>query len=492
MTLNKEQVIERLSRSQDGKVPYLWELTIGDIDLSGHVFEHPVNFSGACFAGTVNFTGAIFKHQAVFDSVTFHKKANFSCCEFQSNVYFWIVKFHEEACFFKSRFLGQVKFWEVRFYKKSNFSQISVFPKRGKEPDDGEANFSWTWFLDEAIFQLARFHGPVIFWRTLFMTDVYLDECEFEDKVIFEGQRTKVHFSRNSLDEKTINELFSQEIFLYEEMDDPGRFVSFNENLISASDLESRLDLIDQRYISEKEKKLLISAWIEGARHMFPLEGLVSFRSTTFKREDETKFSSVNLNSAYLQGSNISSVKLTNIKWDIQKFNDGLSGFRRAIRDERNARNKASYDEIAEIYSSLSDNYSSKGSHAEAIDFYYGHMEMKRNKGTLIQRTFSLLSLYKYLSGYGTRYTLAILWLLVLVCVIFPAIYLMDNYVPGQMVLNQIKNSIFRSIEIVTLRSEVRGLSYAIQYIEWLERILVGGIVILVLKSIRCRIWGVK
>ena len=57
--LDKNQVLARLSESDDGARATFYGAPLESLDFQDHVFDGPVNLSGAIFTGDIDFSGAV-------------------------------------------------------------------------------------------------------------------------------------------------------------------------------------------------------------------------------------------------------------------------------------------------------------------------------------------------------------------------------------------------------------------------------------------------
>jgi hypothetical protein len=305
--LDQSQVFQKLSQSQDGSQSMFYGQMIADLDFRNHTFESPVNFSAAIFTGDVDFSGAVFKEFSAFDSALFQKSACFRTCSFEKGTSFSLAALDEEVDFFQARIYGKALFWRAFFRKAADFSQIRVSRADWLPPaHDGEANFSWARFYNNAVFTYAEIEWPVYFHRTLFEGDVYLDQCRFDDVVYLHGKENEALFPRfGAIDPATVGDLESTGVF----RPDTERhrtyrnrrvseFVCFN-NILSEANLIEKLGLLPDS-VSEQEMNAICAEWRKGARKMFADGRCVSFRGTTFADLDKLACRYVDLRSAII------------------------------------------------------------------------------------------------------------------------------------------------------------------------------------------------
>jgi hypothetical protein len=150
-----------------------------------------------------------------------------------------------------------------------------------------------------------------------------------------------------------------------------------------------------------------------------------SFKNASFKKPKQVKFVRANLNTCLFENqySDISKVDFNDIKWDTRK---SFLRERISVYDERFTTEKT-YKNIEKIYGKLKANYDHSGLYKESGDFYHGMMEMKRLEKGSILKYISSLAFYKYLSGYGEQYLLALFWLLFGVFILLPGLYMLSD-----------------------------------------------------------------
>jgi hypothetical protein len=286
--LDKSQVIERLSAAPDDWAAMLHGADIGDVDFRGHVFERPAIFAGAHFAGNADFSKATFKKYATFHSSVFDKPAKFSDCKFEQGAFFTMATF-QSVDFFLCTFYGTAHFWRTDFRGKADFSQMKVQRADWLPANhDGQANFSWSCFHEDALFTYAEFEWPVYLHRTVFKGDVYMDQCRFSDNVMLYGKQNDVLFSRFGLVEPSLvrilenKKVFTPDTELFRDYQNErvSEFVCFNK-ILSREDLTQKLEQIHE--VLENDRSVILNEWQRGAQKMFADNRLVTFRGAQFK-----------------------------------------------------------------------------------------------------------------------------------------------------------------------------------------------------------------
>jgi len=202
--------------------------------------------------------------------------------------------------------------------------------------------------------------------------------------------------------------------------------VRFDE---ASFDPESRLDLTQSRLegLRISGYKLLPKAIVLDATHISGdcrLEADVGeprlkilAKSRRPEMDGKTIFANVNLSECRLVGNVFQSMAFSNIEWARHRgrwllFDElvAVPSQEPAGRPERVLR---TYSNIKEACQILKKSYRNLGDHVRSGDFHYGEMEMKRREygDRSLLRFLGLEAWYCYLSGYGTRWKLALGWL---------------------------------------------------------------------------------
>jgi len=428
------------------------------IDLRGKVFMEPVTFTDVTFVARANFMGAVFQQGASFFGCTFQDGADFS----------W------------TRFFGKAYFWRAHFLGPTTFRQMAVKPADQPQDDflyPGEANFSWAFFTHEADFFRAHFHGPAYFWRTVFRESTNYGQTGFEVDAHFEGTQHAICIARRDFaDRELFDVMLSKGLITLDE-----ETVGFHDyahfpNVTSLEGLRAHLaDLGDPR-IGEVEL-----VWKKYAHKMFPEGQDTLFTNAYFRAPGNVNFMHVNLDRCIFSGSNVGMANLVDVQWDCRR--EFLSFYqRRALHDEHYVRHNRDYTFIAKIYHELRKNHESLGRYDEAGDFYYGEMEMKRMAQPLLLQYVSIIAAYRYLSGYGEQYVLALFWLIALLFAVFPVLYIAAN------ISNDLAEAIVHSLEVSTfLEKNTTGTVLILgRLVEGFQRIVVpvqAGLVLLAIKQ---------
>ena len=430
------------------------------MDFSRRTFEKPVYFIGARFRDQANFQGALFQQGATFFGCVFDGAADFSWCHIGGKAYFW-----------RSRFTGPVTFSNTTI-------EANEVPDSQRLPP-GHANFSWAFFSGGADFGRSQFGGKTWFWRTVFCADVTFEEANFQAVVIFGGREYEVSLSASDFhDGRLLGLLIGAGLMTPDPETEPPRFWHFKD----VTNAENLKRLLNEKRFDPRQVEEIVAVWKGRAKPMFAGTGdaPVPFRGAVFGKPEESEFGEVGLERCLFAGCDVSKVDFTDVRWD-RLPTLFLLGGRRAVRDEHYANTVGGYRLVEKLYRQLRKNYESKGAYAEAGDFHYGEMEMRRLAQPVVLRHVSLTALYKYLSGYGEQHGLALFWLLFFVFVLFPALYLLVG------AFGEPAGAVLHSLEISTfLKPEsAAAVPMAGRFVEGCERIVIpvqAGLLLLGIK----------
>jgi uncharacterized protein YjbI with pentapeptide repeats len=439
--LSKDDVIRSLESG--GRDP-LNNKRIQPMHFYNEVFPYDVDFTGAIFTGEVIFNNAEFKKNAIFDNVRFEDIARFSAARFRGNTSFIGARFLKYV-FFDNINKPEVNkktednananggffdFQYVIFEQKVDFSK-TIFP--------ATVDFKYAKFYEESEFEEVEFKGVVMFNRAEFLREVKFIKTSFLNN----EKKHDVNFSEAFFGERAIFEgLANKRIF------DGNRFVLFQEDILG--------------------------------------------------RLGGVKFIRANLTKCSFIDTDVSKVEFTNVQWDKKRY--FIFWERNIIYDELKLIENKNYKECPEVekvYRQLRINYEKDGNYRDAGDFHIGEMEMRRlamgrwkvgNKllqrflnawGWIYQNCFSLTVWYKWFSGYGENHWLALSWLVCLVFLLFPILYINNGFE------SNFYFAILHSLEISTLQqASINITSHWGRFFEILQRIFVPSLLTLFLLAL--------
>lgn len=452
MVVTQQGFLQSVSIPQDRGAPIRIRGEVGCLSITGQTFQYPIDLSGARFTAEVRFNQCTFDSSITFLGASFERGAAFVDCTFRGPVLFtWAV------------FSGLCYFWRSEFIEYADFSKCVVQPLEtgvvGPSPflQPAETNFSWAHFRSGVTFYRMQCAGPAWFWRTVVRGDSSFDEAKFGGAVKFYGAEDQVNLARRDLQHPALfDHLLSREVLV---KDHEGRDYAQFAAIKSRGDLESRLRDCG---VDPQTAETLCSIWAGRAIPTFADD--TSFQSVTLGQPEKCEFAEIDLSRCLFRGTDIGDANFSSVKWARAAVFPIWT--RSAVRDELVAR--AGCEEVGLLYSQLEANSARNGRYGEASDFRYGKMEMLRKDQPAYIRGASVLAIYKYLSGYGERYGLALGWLGFFVVILFPALYLALGLEAGA------GGALLHSLEISTFL-EPTGTSTAetgIRFVEGIERLL--------------------
>jgi uncharacterized protein YjbI with pentapeptide repeats len=438
---------------------------VTESEFRGHAFAEPADFRGARFPSRAYFEGVDFRAGANFQGAVFEQGATFFDCRFAQANFSW-CRFNYQAYFWRSHFEGEADFSQALILKGPNAPAGFL--------NNGEANFSWAWFGGEAKFARVRIEGPAYFWATRFRSLADLSDIRFESDARFEGAPWRVCVSRLELG-SLYDELVRRGVLHPDPETSDGRFANFL-GVESEEQLVRRMGGALPADAVEAVRRL----WTERAQPMFSDRG-AWLTGVTAANPSQVLFTGVNLGRVRIAGSGLAGARFEDVEWDHRRVFGALRR-RSAAYDERECRERRDYETVCGFYHDLRVSYEQKNRLETAGDFYYGEMEMRRMRQPRLWRAVSLTAWFKYLSGYGENYALALAWLAAVVLVLCPALYIAAGF--GQR--NPVQ-AVLHSLEVVTFLKE-SGPAAAIipvRFVEGVERVLAAALLGLFLPAIQ-------
>ncbi|WP_018125509.1 pentapeptide repeat-containing protein [Desulfovibrio oxyclinae] len=387
-----------------------------DVDFGGMVFSTS-DFRDAKFGGEADFMNATFGGKANFRNATFGGKAdlwyakfggeaNFRCAKFGGKAYFWNAKFGGKAYFRNAKFGGEAYFWNTKFGGKAYFMNATF---------EGEANFWYPEFGRKAYFRNATFGGETSFRNAEFGGKTYFGNATFGEKANFwyAKFRGEAYFT---------NATFGGEAnFRYAKFESEAQFLLSTFSSFMIADKTA----FEDKTLFEKAT----------------FQKNASFSQTTFKEVsfplsrfyEEPVFDRADLRMAELLGAPVEDFRLMacklptrrgrRITYDARKVN-GIGYF-----PLDNVNTVSTLEEtpppghLEDLYRRLKKVARREYDETLASDFHYAEKEMQRHRGwdmlTNCERTrennhgfclrdrarglglWLVLSLYRFISGYG-------------------------------------------------------------------------------------------
>lgn len=257
---------------------------------------------------------------------------------------------------------------------------------------ESDVDFSGVTFTEDAAFDRAVFRGHANFRGCRFEGKVRFPWVTFEGEADFSGAIFEQHCTFGS-----------------------ARFVSKvrfdNQCTFRDTAYFGYTDFRDANFSSAKfYGKVYFDGHVQD--RMFAHADIVQFKGVEFHNPRYVRFRGANLHRCSFLDTDISEVNFTDCEWPRRRES---FGWRRLVYDELHRGPNESLGMVEKEYRLLRKNHEERGSYQLAGDFYYGEMEMRRLAQTGAARFFSLILLYKALSGYGEKYWLALAWLIILI-----------------------------------------------------------------------------
>jgi hypothetical protein len=239
-----------------------------DVEVRGPVQAESLRVSPPVQLESVRFTDRVLMPFARFEGP-------FMCagCRFEGGAIFLSASFNERADFFRNPFQQRRLFLARPVLGEALFQNIVVDTKGEAlgNIDAGEFNLSWAHFRQKADFYRARLHGPFRLYRTLFFSDVVMEEMLFGALAEFTGRVHDVSIDLLGIEPNNVSSLFNTleqaDLVSRDEEVRTGQYPRFvHPKASSEEEWERRLRSIS---LSENQRKGLIEAFREQARGMF-------------------------------------------------------------------------------------------------------------------------------------------------------------------------------------------------------------------------------
>lgn len=407
-----------------------------------------MEFHRCHFAESARFLGTRFGRGASFFDCTFCKEANFDWSVFTGKAYFW-----------RTRFLGPASFLQFRTESSDRREENYLYPS--------EANYSWARFEDSVNFYRAHFSDRTYFYRTIFGGQADFSEAKFHDAVSFYGAPWEVCVTRDDLGRDLFRRLLEAGVLILDMETGPEPYpYGHFEAVTSVEVLRGRLGGVG---LTLEEREAVEAVWRREAQPTFPPDHEILFRAVGLNTSAGAEMASVDMRHCLLSGTDVDRITFMDVRWpaDWKPF---WLGRRSIVADERATRAAHELAALSQLYSRLGKNYDRERGFQEASDFYYGEMEARRRATPLPWRILSISAAYKYLSGYGENYAIALTWLIAVVLAIFPLLYyLISPY-------RSVPLAILHSLRVSTfLPAEMKAAApVPTQFVEGIERIAVA------------------
>ncbi|MFD9063298.1 pentapeptide repeat-containing protein [Kitasatospora purpeofusca] len=371
----------------------------GDVDFKGITFTGDVDFKGATFTGYASFMGATFTGHADFKGITFTDNVAFGNATFTGHADFAGVTFTGDASFMSATFTGDADFGGATFtgdvyFQGSVFSKNAIF-KRVQIQQAGQWDLVCDGVLrfDEAVFQrpaLVRAAARTVwFWRTHFAATTHLRlqyaTVNLTDAVLEAPTTIAPANTRFTTPPGTTSTLLDPP--LGTDPVDPAVKVTSVSGVDAAHPVLADVDLTDCRFAGAVHlDQLRMDGHCALAQ---PPTGLRRRRLLPVRHTRR-------------------SVITEERHWQHARSADGGGWPPPATPGPPGAGPAA----LAAVYRQLRKSLEDGKNEAEASDFYYGEMQMRRHNKARPGGERALLAFYWAVSGYGQRASRAFGWLL--------------------------------------------------------------------------------
>jgi hypothetical protein len=273
------------------------------------------------------------------------------------------------------------------------------------------------------------------------------------------------------------NHLVTAEILTPDPETSDGRFAHFKD-VTSVEVLRRRLGEVG---LTLEAMRPVEAAWRRSAHATFPPDHEIHFQAVELEKSADSRMERVDMRQCLLSGTNVDLMTFADVRWPTG-WKPLRLGRRAIVADERTAKTAHDFAALSRLYSLLGKNCESVRAFQEASDFYYGEMEARRLATPLPWRILSIPAAYKYLSGDGENYAIALTWLIAMVLAIFPLLYYLIS--PYQ----SVPLAILHSLRVSTFLPAIKEAApVRAQFAEGIERIVVALQVALTTLAIKRR-----
>ncbi len=341
-------------------------------------FPSDVNFGENKFGVKANFSCATFSAKAYLIETTFSSDVDFHWAEFSADVNFSFATFSAKANFFETKFSARSDFSAATFLAWSDFSAATF---------SASASFTGTTFSASAYFSGTIFTAGVYFNETTFSASTNFDETIFSD----------VAFFSEAIFEDKSQIFFRQTKF-------SGALNFYYTNFKGYVAIEGKQK--NQLFIGDKALLDLQNARIDDAKKI--------------------SFHTVRLEPSWFINTNATGFVFSDCVW---QYADGK---RLSVKTELDNLKKRGFENPNALLMytcwHLADNYEESKSFRKASLFRQMANESRRLETSWYWQPFTLRWWYYFSSWYGESWVKAMTVLIILIFLVFPAIYTQINF----------------------------------------------------------------
>ena len=395
-------------------------------------FQDFVNFSGATFQSEAEFCHTVFRDGARFYEATIHGTADFLSSAFEGMVLFQEITFQGRASFRAAKFRDLANFWGVVFQGPADFEMAELGLSPPEEERDVEARFWLCVFKKEATFELTSFWQGADFKGTKFLAEAGFRGTTFAAASKSSGNIWPVtypvgQFTSTRFAGKT-----------YFDQNGLGGSLYFDGTEFASA-------LFFRGPFRRADRKPVAPASSQTSRELDRIAPEVTFLEVFFEHPEQVRFEWVDLAKVRFSGTDVRKVSFGNVDWPktvwfdrllnkssgsavkqqlppwskiltkvISLFRErlGIGRWRQVVAfcghkipadfPTSGADLDPDMQELARrVCRDLKANLEDQRDYADAGDFYYGEMELRRRQ--LARFRGSLLWLYWLVCGYGEK-----------------------------------------------------------------------------------------
>jgi uncharacterized protein YjbI with pentapeptide repeats len=201
LVISADRVLARIKAGEPANFEYY--TIMGDLNLSGMIFDRPVNFDHTNFQNEAKFGHAIFLRNAYFQGVDFNGDVDFEGARFNNDAYFGGTAFNSRADFHNAEFNDDADFNEIYYLMDSgkigyNGTIFNGYTDFEYAEFNSTAGFQGAKFKYIALFRDTKFKKSVTFWTAEFNHSADFARTEFNGDADFKNTIQKSALFRNA------------------------------------------------------------------------------------------------------------------------------------------------------------------------------------------------------------------------------------------------------------------------------------------------------
>ncbi|MFI9549845.1 pentapeptide repeat-containing protein [Streptomyces sp. NPDC052016] len=402
---------------------------LGAAQFDGALFKNDANFDEATFSGKANFDGTTFFGRASFGSAMFAGAARFSAT-FTGATWFQGARFFGYAAFYKSTFA------EAAWFEKATFNGAAAFTEAKFQ---GEAQFERARFHGEATFDRATFEHAAQFSSALFATQpvlgplvckeqVDLSGAVFEAPVTMEIAAREVNCARTRWASTAALRLRYATVDLSDAVLSAPVAVTFHADSFTSIIGTKRSGSVTTKLVVAVDESTMASTGANPRVRIKSVDGVDAAHLVLTDTDlTDCRFTGAfHLDQLRIEGNCTFADPPKRWRWTQRRVlaeehhwralppgnPDPPRGWKPGPHHPKEALTPGP-DELASVYRALRKATEDAKNEPDAVDFYYGEMEMRRHDRARPRGERVLLNLYWAVSGYGLRASRALAWLMV-------------------------------------------------------------------------------